>query len=321
MFSDLRFRLRAILGLGAGERDLDDELRFHLERQIEKHVASGMPREEAIRRARTEFGGVGQVKEDYHDVRGVWLADSIAKYAQEVRHAFRMLAKSPAFTFVAALSLALGIGANSALFSLHDAILLRPLPVHEPGSVVTVTTAGGDRAQFSGSMSYPSGSSMSYPNYRDLRDKAQSFEGLVADRLITVSFGRSRQAAREMRMGMLVSDNFFDVLGIQPALGRRFTPSEGEVPGRDAVVVLGHDFWSSALAGDGSILGSTVVLNGVDFTVVGVAPASFTGTDVSDPAGVLHAEHDGPAAQPCRRRKPESARGSRGPLVTRSRDG
>jgi putative ABC transport system permease protein len=280
MLSDLWFRLRAILGLGAGDRDLDDELRFHLEHQIEKHIASGVPREEAQRRARMEFGGVGQVKEDYHDVRGAWLTDSIVQYAQEVRHAIRMLAKSPAFTFVATLSLALGIGANSALFSLHDAILLRPLPVHEPGSVVTITTAGRDRNQSSGSMSYPISSNISYPNYRDLRDKARSFEGLVADRLISVSFGRSRQAAREMRMGMLVSDNFFDVLGIQPALGRRFTPSEGQVPGRDAVVVLGHDFWNNALGGDGSILGSTVVLNGLDFTVVGVAPASFTGTDI-----------------------------------------
>jgi putative ABC transport system permease protein len=280
MFSELWIRLRALLGIGAGDRELDDELRFHLDRQIEKHVAAGMPRDEAMRRARTEFGGVEQVKEEYHDVQGVWLTDSIAQYTQEVRHAFRMLAKSPAFTFVAALSLALGIGANSALFSLHDAILLRPLPVSEPGSVVTVTTVGRERGQFSGSMSYPTSSSMSYPNYRDLRDQAQSFEGLVADRLITVSFGRSRQAAREMRMGMLVSSNFFDVLGIQPALGRRFTASEGEVPGRDAVVVLGHDFWNNGLAGDGSILGSTVVLNGVDFTVVGVAPKSFTGTDV-----------------------------------------
>ena len=266
MLSERWLRLRAIFGLGAGERDLDDELRFHLDHQIEKHMASGMPREEAMRRARVEFGGVGQVKEDYRDPRGVWLADTIVEYAQEVRHAFRMLAKSPAFTIVAALSLALGIGANSALFSLHDAILLRPLPVYEPGSIVTVTTAGGDRGQSSGSMSYPIGSNMSYPNYRDLRDKAQSFEGLVADRLITASFGRSRQASREMRMGMLVSDNFFDVLGIQPALGRRFTPSEGEAPGRDAVVVLGHDFGYNALAADGAILGSSVVLNGLDFT-------------------------------------------------------
>jgi predicted permease len=270
MFSDLWFRLRAILGRGAGDRDLDDELRFHLEHQIEKHVCSGMSREEALRRARVEFGGVGQVKEDYRDTRGIWLADTIVEYAQEVRHAFRMLVKSPAFTFVAALSLALGIGANSALFSLHDAILLRPLPVREPGSVVTITTASPEDRGFSGGVSYP--------NYRDLRDKSRSFDGLVADRLITVSFGRSRQAAREMRMGMLVSDNFFDVLGIQPVLGRRFAPTEGQVPGRDAVVVLGYDYWKNALAEDASILGRTILLNGIDFSVVGVAPASFTGT-------------------------------------------
>ena len=124
-----------------------------------------------------------------------------------------------------------------------------------------------------------------------------------------------------MRMGMLVSDNFFDVLGIQPALGRRFTPSEGQVPGRDAVVVLGHDFWNNALAGDGSILGSTVVLNGVDFIGRRRRTRELYRSGRSDAAGLLRAEHDGAAAQPCRSRQCESARGSNRPTDTRSREG
>ena len=151
-------------------------------------------------------------------------------FFQEIRHALRMLARSPGFTAIAALSLALGIGGNSALFSFHDAIMWRPLPVLDPGSIVTVTTDGlDDRVP---------NPFVSYPNYRDMRGNAQSFAGLVAHRAATVSFARSRQAVREMRMGMLVSDNFFDVLGIVPTLGRSFTVEETLVPGRDAVVVL-----------------------------------------------------------------------------------
>jgi putative ABC transport system permease protein len=181
-----------------------------------------------------------------------------------------MLAKSPAFTLVAAVSLALGIGANSALFSFHDALLFRPLPVAYPSSVVTVAALSPDQEIRT---------FLSYPNYRDLREKSRAFDGLVAYRLTTVSFARSRQASRDMRLGMQVSDNFFDVMGVQPSLGRRFAPEEGQVRGRDAVVVLGHDFWANGLSGDAAVVGSTVLLNGIDFTVVGVAPASFTGMD------------------------------------------
>ncbi len=188
---------------------------------------------------------------------------------KEVRHAFRMLTRTPGFTVVAALSVALGIGINSALFSFHDAILLRPLPVRDPRAVVTVNAPSPNEPAVS----------LSYPNYRDLRDQSQSFDGLVAYQLSSFSFGRSREAVREMRLGMMVSDNFFDVLGIQPAIGRRFAPAEGQVPGRDAVVVLGYDFWRNALAGDASILNGVVLINDVEFAVIGVTPASFTGMD------------------------------------------
>jgi len=190
---------------------------------------------------------------------------------QEIRYACRMLAKSPGFTIVAALSIALGIGVNTALFSFHDAILLRPLPVREPKSIVTVNLAGDDQPSSVGRLSYP--------NYRDLRDRSRSFDGLLANQLMLFSFAQSRQAAREMRMGMLVNDNFFAVLGVQPMLGRPFTAEEGKVPGRDAVIVLGFDFWKNALGGDSTLLNSIVIINGIDFNVIGVAPESFTGLD------------------------------------------
>jgi len=275
VLTDLWYRLRAILGLGARDRDQDDELTFHLEREIDKLAASGLPAREASRQARVAFGGVEQVKEDYRDTRGLRPAEWLSDIAREIRHASRMLARTPAFTLVAVLSLALGIGANAAMFSLADAELLRPLPVPDPSEVVTIAASSPDDR----------GSGVSYPNYRDLRAASQSFDGLVAYRRQTLAtFARTRAETRRAVMGMLVSDNFFDVLGVQPALGRRFFAAEGEVPGRDAVVVLGHDFWVTTLSADPAVLGRTVLINGIEFTVVGVAPRSFTGMDESVPA-------------------------------------
>ena len=188
---------------------------------------------------------------------------------QEIRLTFRVLAKNRGFTAIAAMSLALGIGANSAIFSLADALLLRPLPIRDPGAVVTVTTNTPDNPY----------SGVSYPNYRDLRGKSQSFDGVVAFQLSTWGVASSANEIAQMRMGLIVSDNFFQVLGVEPTLGRSFRPEETRVPGRDAVVVLAHDFWYNQFAADRSVIGRTIRLNGIDFTVVGVAPESFTGVD------------------------------------------
>ncbi len=188
---------------------------------------------------------------------------------QEIRHTYRMLAKNPGFTAIAALSLALGIGANSAIFSLADALLLRPLPIRDPGAVVTITTNTPDN---------PYGR-VSYANYRDLRDKARSFDGMVAFDYSTWGVATSARDIPQMRMGVVVSGNFFQVFGIDPTLGRAFRPEEGQVPGRDAVVVLAHDFWKDHFASDPNVIGRTIRINGIDFTVVGVAPRRFTGVD------------------------------------------
>src|SRR4030095_10128158 len=190
-------------------------------------------------------------------------------FLQELRHSARILSRSPGLTLVATLSVALGIGVNSAMFSFHDAILLRPLPVPEPNAILTVSVSGSED-------STPLGL-VSYPNYRDLREKSQSYEGLIANDLMPLSFSRSREAAREMRLAMMVSENFFSALRVQPTLGRGFTAEEGRVPGRDAVVVLGYDFWKKHLGADASILNSVVTINGIDFNVIGIAPESFTG--------------------------------------------
>jgi len=188
---------------------------------------------------------------------------------QELHYALRMIARSPGFTAIAVLSLAMGIGANAAIFSLADALILRPLPVADPGRVMAISTdptahdVGG----------------VSYPDYRDLRDQTKSFDGLVAFQLSTFSMARTRDEAARMRMGMLVSDNFFGTLGVQPVLGRGFRPEEGQKTAGDPVVVLGHDFWTDQFNHDAGVIGRTVRVAGMDFTVIGVAPKSFTGMD------------------------------------------
>ncbi|HZU22399.1 MAG TPA: ABC transporter permease, partial [Terriglobales bacterium] len=190
---------------------------------------------------------------------------------QEIRFALRLLARNPGFTAIAALSLALGIGANSAIFSLADALLLRPLPIEDPSRVAVVDL------EASGGML--GGESLSYPDYQDFRQKTQSFSGLIGWQFKRLSFARTANDVPEMYMGVVVTDNFFQVLGVKPAPGRAFTPPEAQVSGRDQLVVVSHDFWANHLGSDPAIVGRSVRINGIDFTVIGVAPESFTGID------------------------------------------
>lgn len=188
-------------------------------------------------------------------------------FLQDVRYALRMLLKNPGFMAIAALSLALGIGLNSAIFSLADALLLRPLPVLSPSSVVTVSTNTPDNP-FGG---------VSYPDYRDLQDKSHSFDSMVAFQLLTFSVATSPHSSPQVRSGNIVTDNWFQALGVRPILGRGFLPEEGKVPGRDAVVVISYDFWQNDLAGSASVVGHTIRIKGIDFSIVGVAPKTFSG--------------------------------------------
>lgn len=192
---------------------------------------------------------------------------------QDARYAVRMLARAPGFTAIAVLSLAVGIGANCAIFSFADALLLRPLPVARPGEVLTV----GSRMTIEALGAR--GLNASYRDYVDLRDRARSFSGLAAFSYVTAGFASRPGAVPSLKMGMLASGNTFQVMGVQPALGRAFLRQEDQVPGRDAVVVLGDALWRQQFGADPSVVGSRVDLNGRPFTVIGVAPASFTGVN------------------------------------------
>ena len=188
---------------------------------------------------------------------------------QEIRHALRLLARNPGFAAIAIVSLALGIGANSAIFSLADALLLRPLPVKDSGAVLTISAVTPEQTQ----------GSLSYREYRDLRDKTRSFDGMLAYQFTTVGLATSPVAQPQMRAGMLTSENLFRVLGVEAETGRTYAADEGVVPGKDAVVVLGYDFWKDQFGADKSVVGRTLRINGVDFAVIGVLPKSFTGMD------------------------------------------
>ena len=197
----------------------------------------------------------------------VWLERSW----HDVRYGFRLLAASPGFTSIAVVSLAIGIGANCAIFSFADALLLRPLPVARPGDVFTV---GSDSpVEAFGISTLVS----SYRDYLDIRDRSRTLDGLVAFRYVTTGFTTDPNAAPRLRTGVLASSNLFAVMGVEPTIGRAFTAEEDQVPGRDAVVVLGRTMWEQEFGSDRGVLGRSVRINGQPFTVIGVAPPGFTG--------------------------------------------
>jgi predicted permease len=258
--------------LGHRDNELDSELCDYIERETNDNIARGMPPEEARHAAMRKLGRpVLNVKED---TRAVWGWLWLERLWQDLRHGIRMLRKTPGFTFVAVVSLAIGIGANSAMFSFADALLFRPLPVVRPSEVVTVEwTSPANRY---GEFSY---SEASYRDYVDLRDRGRGFSGLTAFNTETYGLAERADELPQLRMGLLVTGNFFSVMGVAPELGRAFLPEEDRVPGRDAVLILSHEFWHKQFAADPSVLGRKLWLNGIPFTIVGVAPERFTGMD------------------------------------------
>src|SRR5579863_256754 len=181
----------------------------------------------------------------------------------DVRYGLRILAANPGFTAVAVLSLAVGIGANTAMFSLADAILLRPLPVERPEEVVRIlSTTKGDNA-----------GSVSFPDFLDFRNQTRTLSGVVAWSQILLGFRANSATAAQVKLGSVVTTDFFDVLGVRPALGRGFRKDEDRQP----VAVISHALWKSQLSGDPSVIGRQVRLSNLDFTVIGVLPETFPG--------------------------------------------
>jgi len=259
-------KLRALFGARGSEVRLDEEIREHLDRLTDDHLRRGLSPVDARAAARRDFGGVDQMKEQYREQRGVgWLFD----LGRDLRHAVRLLGANPGFTTIAVLSMAAGIGVNCAIYSFAEGVLLRPLGVPRADEVLTVGSTSG--------LATNEALSASYREFVDIRAADRAFEGLVAYTPVTAGFASDTRSAARMTLGMLVTGNLLRVMDVRPQLGRDFRPVEDQVPGRNPVVILGHALWTSQLGADPSIVGRTVRLNGLAFTVVGVAPESFSG--------------------------------------------
>jgi predicted permease len=258
------------------DRELDEELHAYLELASAEKMREGASPEEAYRDARRDTGGVEQVKESVRDVRtGVWL-DTLVR---DVRYGVRTLAKNPAFTLVAIATLALGIGANTAMFSLLDQVVLRLLPVRDPERIVIVRETGNHYGNSYGP------NTISWPMFEDLRDNNQAFSGMFCRFPATVTIGYGDRAAQIP--AELVSGSYFPILGVGAALGRTIAPDDDAVPDSRPVVVLGYNFWRSYFDGDRSIVGRAIALNGHAMTVIGVAQPGFDGVELGVPAKVF----------------------------------
>ncbi len=249
------------------DRDLDAEVRSYLDALVEEKLAAGMPPEEARRAAALELGGVEQVKERVRETRGGALLESLL---QDLRYGLRTLAKNPGFAAVAVLTLALGIGANTAIFSVVNGVLLSPVAGRDPDRLVMLyeTTKDIPRAP------------VSYPNYVDWRQRARSFEDIAIyngfDQLTMTG-----QGDPERIRGGLASGNLFPLLGTEPAVGRLIDPRDDHLEA-EPVAVITDGFWRRRFAADPAVVGKPIVLDGVAYTIVGVLPPRFRLTAVSE---------------------------------------
>ena len=246
-------RLRALFSRARLERDMEDEMRFHLEMEAADQMRAGLRPEDAARRARLDFGGVERWREEGRDARGV---GGLLDLVGDLRYAARTLRRSPAFTLVAVATLGLGIGANTAIFSVVNAVLLRPLPYAEPERLVSVWDGGHSRAEFT----------RVRDRTRALSSAAAYFPGW------DMALGSGGDPERVIVA--LVSADFFGVLGTRPLLGRFFTAGE-DAPGGERVTVLSYGLWRGRFGGDSTVVGRRIDLDGVPWTVIGVAPPGF----------------------------------------------
>src|ERR1041385_1265213 len=255
------------------ENGLDRELKYHIDRRVSDLMLSGLSEPEARRQATLELGGIPQVKEE---VRDMWFSRWLRDFAYDLRFSGRSFLRTPSFTATAVLSLALGIGSTTAIYSLVDQVVLHALPVREPGRLVLIDWKG-----YTASVNaFGSFNLMSYPICRDLQQQGQFFEGVLCRAATTISLstgGENAPAAAEV-----VSGTYFSVLGIRAAVGRLFTNDDDRAPGASPVVVLSYDFWKTQLDSAPDVVGRKVLVNRHPMTVIGIAASGFRGIDVGE---------------------------------------
>ena len=256
MLDDLRFRVRALFRHKAVEQELDEELRYHFEREVEKYRSRGMSEEEARRQARLAFGGQEQVKEDCRDARGTSLAELTLA---DAKYAARQLLMNPTFALVMVLTLGLSIGANSAIFSVINGVLLKRLPYPEPERVVRVFVSSHEFPKFA----------LNPFDFLDFRARNHSFESIAAFTRGDVQVSGDGEPVKLNGFG--ITSGYFRVLGIKPELGREFD-FHAEIPGNGLQVILSDRLWREQFGADPNIIGKKITMNLQPFTVIGVMP-------------------------------------------------
>ena len=251
------------------EQELDRELRYHVDRRVDELVQSGMNEREARRHVAIEFGGVLQAREEVQDE---WIWRWLANGQRDLQYAARLLRRNKVFAATALLSIALGIGASTAVFSLIDQVLFKRLRVSEPDALVYFNWKGSTL-----STGYGYAYLNSYPLCRELQEQRDVFDGVMCRYPTTARFSTGQQP-QQVR-AEVVSGSYFNVLGIQPRLGRLIGESDDLEPGAHPVVVIGEDYWRTQLAGDPNVIGKKVTVNGYPMTVIGIAPSGFGGMD------------------------------------------
>ena len=247
------------------------ELESHIQIDTDRNIAAGMSPADARAAAYRKLGNPARIRETIYEMNSIPFVDALWR---DLRFALRGLRKRPGFAIVVVLSLALGIGANTAIFSLVDAITLRPLPVPNPGGLVTIDIAASRLTSFGAS---------SYLDWVDFSVRSKSFETLATRQGMSAGMnpaGAVPDGKPQVVWGQLVSGNFFSLLGVQPALGRTFSPEEDQTPGKYPVMVISYSLWKRTFGGNPKIIGKQVELSGHSFTIIGVTPRSFSGVDL-----------------------------------------
>jgi putative ABC transport system permease protein len=255
-WAQLRSWTSALIGRTRMEGEMDEEMRFHLEARAADLLRQGVPGHEAKRQAKLEFGGVETAKHQCRDAVGVSFIETVI---QDARHGVRTMLRAPAFTVITVVVLAVGIGANTAIFSVVDAVLLRPLPYRESGRLVTILMNGENP--------------VSVANYIDWRDQSQSFAAMGAADYWSPNLTGDGGVPEHID-GLKVTQGLFPMLGIEPLLGRLFVNGEDK-EGADREVILSYGLWQRRFSGDGKVLGKAIVLDGNGYVVVGVMPRGF----------------------------------------------